>query len=373
MILGKTPKQVMSSNSNRIGYIDALRGFTMILVVFQHIYLPNFSPLCMLLITLRMPLFFFVSGYISYRSNQEWGIESYRHRMADKFRRLIIPVVVVGAIYSIAIGSSLHSFITDPYKNGYWFTLSLFEMLALYYTIRLVVARYGSMSSGRMVTYILVGAILIYLLVYDFIEYSYEDILSISRSVQYLPFFALGIFLGHYREAFNRLVDSGYMWIVWGCFALIAMVIFTYQCDVDSYIFVGDSSYSAYVARYAVRFVVGVVGLLSVYGLFRRCRALFDDKRQFKPLQYVGRHTLEVYIFHYFLLINFTSALRPYIVDDVNIVEQIVVGFSVAVVITAGTLLVGYILRRIPFVDYYILAGSNKSGGNRKRAYKLYR
>ena len=106
--------------------------------------------------------------------------------------------------------------------------------------------------------------------------------------------------------------------------------------------------------------VVGIIGLLSVYGIFRRLRHLFEHERYFKPLQYIGRHTLEVYLIHYFLLIGFTSALRPYIVDDPNVVVQIIVGFSVAMIITATTLLIGYILRRLPYVDYYILGGRKR-------------
>ena len=48
------------AQTNRIGYIDALRGLTMILVVFSHIYIPNDTPLNMFLVNLRMPMFFFI-------------------------------------------------------------------------------------------------------------------------------------------------------------------------------------------------------------------------------------------------------------------------------------------------------------------------
>lgn len=70
--------------------------------------------------------------------------------------------------------------------------------------------------------------------------------------------------------------------------------------------------------------------------------------------------TMILVVFQHIYLPNFTPALRPYIVDDVNVLVQIVVGFSVAAVITAGILLIGYILRRVPYVDYYLLAGHKK-------------
>lgn len=353
----------MNNRTNRIGYVDALRGFTMMLVVFQHIYLPNFTPLCVLLITLRMPLFFFISGFISYRANQEWGVEQCRGLVVDKLRRLIIPIFVVGAIYSLATGVELERFIASPYKSGYWFTLSLFEMLLFYYVIRLVAAKYVRLSEGRLMWSIFIIATLVYLLLFYELEYSYEDFTSISKTVEFIPFFALGLLLGNYRDRFNRWVDSGYIWGVWTLFAVLTIVVFTQQERlstlhfVDNLLLTDDISYGAYVLRYALRMAIGVVGLLSVYALFRRLRHLFEHERSFKPMQYIGRHTLEVYLFHYFLLIGFTSALRPYIVDDPNVVVQIIVGFSVAIIVTAATLLIGYVLRRLPYVDYYILAG----------------
>lgn len=67
-------------NNERLTYIDCLRGFGMILVVYQHILvigLPEIgsSWLNDIIITFRMPLFFFISGYVSYKHNiLNWGI-----------------------------------------------------------------------------------------------------------------------------------------------------------------------------------------------------------------------------------------------------------------------------------------------------------
>ena len=68
----------MTKFNKRIQYIDALRGFTMILVVFAHVLLWTFNlgnhetVIGSLFITFRMPMFFFISGYISYKSTQLW-------------------------------------------------------------------------------------------------------------------------------------------------------------------------------------------------------------------------------------------------------------------------------------------------------------
>lgn len=57
----------------RIRYIDALRGFTMLLVVFGHVMMFTFgiggynSVIGSFFLTFRMPMFFFISGYIAYK------------------------------------------------------------------------------------------------------------------------------------------------------------------------------------------------------------------------------------------------------------------------------------------------------------------
>lgn len=75
--------------AQRIGYIDALRGFTMLLVVFSHIEtfcynIPfNESILSSLFITFRMPMFFFISGYIAYKK-EWWNLNIYKKNLQRK-------------------------------------------------------------------------------------------------------------------------------------------------------------------------------------------------------------------------------------------------------------------------------------------------
>ena len=70
-------KPTNGSSTGRIEYIDALRGFTMLLVVFNHIAkysfevtgIPSFHQY---LTQVRMPMFFFISGFVLYKSGVVW-------------------------------------------------------------------------------------------------------------------------------------------------------------------------------------------------------------------------------------------------------------------------------------------------------------
>ena len=110
----------------RIGYIDALRGFTMLLVVCWHIV--YFSKVRIFGVLeffslFRMPLFFFISGFILYKKDYVWNIFNSFKFLSKKFLVQIIPTVIFLSLYMFIF--SINTF-TDR-LNGYWFTNTLFE------------------------------------------------------------------------------------------------------------------------------------------------------------------------------------------------------------------------------------------------------
>lgn len=126
----------------RIEYIDALRGFTMLLVIFSHVelfgfgLLPEQSALNTLFIKFRMPLFFFISGFLVYRVGTIWTGNYYLSVVQKKLFAQIVPTLIFGLLYTYLIQhQNILTFIAHPLKMGYWFTISLFEILVIYYTI----------------------------------------------------------------------------------------------------------------------------------------------------------------------------------------------------------------------------------------------
>ena len=63
----------LNSIKPRLGWLDALRGFTMLLVVTNHVALKSFgmqirwSAALQFFLLFRMPLFFFISGFLPIR------------------------------------------------------------------------------------------------------------------------------------------------------------------------------------------------------------------------------------------------------------------------------------------------------------------
>lgn len=109
--------------TKRLAYIDAMRGFTMILVVFSHVQYFGYGEFiqsvynfcggsCLIyrdLITLFfMPLFFFISGFVLYKPDVEWnGIMSFKF-IAKKALQLLVPTLVFISLYIFVYNSPLN-------------------------------------------------------------------------------------------------------------------------------------------------------------------------------------------------------------------------------------------------------------------------
>ena len=139
----------------RIEFIDALRGFTMILVVFQHIesFSLKLSPptfICQILMQFRMPLFFFISGYIVYKANQIYDFRNYLTLCFKKIKIQLIPTLIFGLLYTyITLGMDFNDFIAPTLKLGYWFTLTLLGMFLIYYTTSFIYYKVANTITRR--------------------------------------------------------------------------------------------------------------------------------------------------------------------------------------------------------------------------------
>lgn len=89
----------------RFEYIDAMRGFTMLLVVCTHVvsfsYLQtNIVTFHAALSTFRMPLFFFISGFILYKASRVWDTATTVDFLKKKFMVQIIPTLFFFALFT---------------------------------------------------------------------------------------------------------------------------------------------------------------------------------------------------------------------------------------------------------------------------------
>lgn len=121
---------------NRITYIDALRGFAMLLVVTSHIFTFSFAQhnalseaLCT---NLQLPLFFFISGYCIYKAFDGVTPRYVLTSLVKKVPMMLVAPVLLLALYCWVMRSDFIGLIQGSAKDGYWFTITLFEFIAAY-------------------------------------------------------------------------------------------------------------------------------------------------------------------------------------------------------------------------------------------------
>ena len=342
--------------SNRLEWIDAMRGFTMLMVVANHVsgmsFLedPKTSPAMSLLVLFRMPLFFFVSGFVAYKASFSWSIPDTVRLLWKKVRIQIVPTFFfLCAFLVIRHKDFVESFIKtihSPYKSGYWFTLVLLYMFVIYYAVSMVTRKLKYRNA------VMVGVWILSIVVYEsafmpkYFQYPKEKFMlttSLIQLVLYLQFFLCGNVVHRYWNGIQRMFDSKWF------FPVLTVVAFFSCADILRWhsLRMMWTNLPKTVAMYATMFVVLM--------FFRHYERSFTKDRVLgKCMQYVGTRTLDVYLLHYIFM-----PVMPFVgvwlnANRPNFVVSVVLSFAVAIVVTGFCLLVSNILRISPLYSEHL-------------------
>lgn len=271
----------------RIQYIDALRGFTMILVVFAHVETFGFfnfgyeTFVGKLFQSFRMPLFFFISGFLAYKADRVWDIQTCWKLTKKKLVVQIVPALIFGLVYTyFYVHTDFHAFVSNPAKLGYWFTLVLLEMLLLYYFLSgltYVLSKRIRVSESSMSVFLLIFfAVGLFLLKLPFKTSPSLDMLgnytSLHYTFSYFMYFVFGVLARQYMKIFERIIDNKLI-------TAIAIVVFSgvfywySQLDLDLY----QNGVIGKVILTIVESVMGFVGIVIVFAFFRKNASTFDS------------------------------------------------------------------------------------------------
>ena len=356
------PTPVALSTSRRIQWIDALRGMTMILVVFSHVetlgYEMSRSVVNDFFSQFRMPLFFFISGFIAFRAGEVWDRQHYTSSLLKKMRIQIIPTLFFGLLFAVTVFShrygettlsSIQMFFDNPSKLGYWFTIALLAMFIIHYTVSFLLARcrlatrHKVLAAIALVLYILslAGSSTIY-------NYAPARWFSLYNIMLYFQFFVFGnIFACHQQRIFRFLQRPGIL----GAVILLFFGLYIGNCFLKSSpLFHTMAGLGASkLATEAVRYL----GILSLVCAFRHYADTFSTSRIGLGLQYIGKRTLDVYLLHYFLIPNLPM-LGRFFSGVENTVLQTTCSLLLALLIIAFCLLISNFIRTSPTLAHYL-------------------
>ena len=323
--------------TKRIAYIDAMRGFTMILVVYSHIlhfcYGDSTMGFNTVLFLFRLPCFFFISGWLFDKA--VWSA------IPHKFMVQIVPTFTFLLLLAPP-PEFFHQL--GALKGGYWFTFVLFE----FFLIQIVASRCGRwgilVALAVSVGSFWFGACQHRLRMMS----SGSDALSVVLDIcgflsiapwRYYLFFFIGSWVRLHFETFIRLTDKP---------LVIAAVTIGFFA-------IASTDHPASPVLEYLRFSLGgILGMIMVFTCFRLLSPYLQTTAFFHSLQYVGTRTLDIYLLHYFFLPRFLMDYGDQLRAYGSPLLEFLAAMVPALVVLVLSLLLSWLIRLSPFLGHYL-------------------
>ena len=344
--------------TKRIEYIDAMRGFTMLLVIMFHIewafqehgdYGYN-----KFIEVFRMPLFFFISGWVFYKADRLWDIVSVKKILRKKFAIQIIPSVIFLLLYLFVFNLlNVDSLGND--KRGFWFTFVLFEYFAIYVlTERLLNKR--NLAQKEIGVGIVMVAISISSFYYAKYYVQYATELGIWKAVlgffsftkfKHIVFFWLGTIVKRGFSNFIKFTDNKY--------TMAGVILLFFVIALHPHV-------TYVLGEYLIYVVLGFSGICVVFTFFRTHESLFlRNQSMGRMVQFVGRRTLDIYLLHSFLLPPNLEFVELFLKQYNNRVIDVLIMLPLSIWTIGICLLVSEIIRLSPLLERYLFGVQKKN------------
>ena len=279
-------------SAKRIGYIDRAKAIAMICVVYGHINLFCFygwgmdidkCKIYALTSIFQLPLFMFISGLVV--STKRRSFVEMIKLVYFKFRQLMMPLIVIGGAYALwAFGRYPWEIFLSGAFLGYWYLWCLFVFYVIHYCYEQCASRIEKTACKIAFDMAWFTCFNIMLKI-GMNLMSDPDILSFSFIANLFPYFFLGVMVKKYHLQ-DKIFSNGFL------LALGILLSFSF--------IIAHSLNISYPLAYQ-SFDIGMI--LVIIGTFYRLENYSNTI--LKYLNFVGRNTLDVYIFHYFLIASF--------------------------------------------------------------------
>lgn len=323
-----------NNNNQRMLFIDILRGFTMLFVVYAHVdvqllWSENYSAINNILSLFRMPLFFFISGFFMY--SDAYTNTIIKKRTLNRLLSQLYPTIILFILFVIIFMKETPLYyIFTMNKAGYWFTFVSVEYFFFMTPLFWLFTRFE--ISNRWRTMIMTGLGIVSLLAYSKLRGidgpSFDNIskfVSIIQFVKYIPFLLAGCIVKVHWKDIERY-----------CLNRVAFLCITV-------VFIGAIIFRNSITNVLIAFCgIGMTIIIS----YNLPKAIMYSKIC-NLLSFIGTKTLEIYLIHYFIiaLMQHIDAIPAHCIPFCNSVLEFPVYMSLSLIIVGMSLLSVYILK----------------------------
>lgn len=321
----------------RIAYLDALKCLAILMVIDGHVRTANgfetYDSLSALLMWApRLPIFFFISGFLAYK--QSMSLKDVWVNVRRKFVYLVIPALVFRIGMDLMNHNNPLRFISEG-MHGYWFTIVLFECFLVYYLI-IVAVKNEKWRIGVLLALSVAG---LGMLAID--KDFGPAIFDLRRLTKFFQFFVLGTLAKKLRPRFESLMNNEIVKSVLLLSFFIVLFLTTYE--MPSFLF--------HLLRDVVLRYLGTFAVVSFFVCHEN--SLQRQSRINSLINAIGQNSLAIYLLQYFFLPHFRPI--PEWFAGLNMVTVHLVSMLYTVAITGLCMIFIKFLSNSTFTRKYVL------------------
>ena len=383
----------------RLHHFDVIKGIAILLVVMGHVMILGIHDIdkafiFKLLDKIHMPLFFFISGYFSYKFVEGKMVGP---NIFARFKQLIIPFFCVSTLWMYyfphsGIESPFNAtwigLYTDPYKLGYWFTLCLFEILLIYSVVTFI---NNLIRSTWVQIFILISIYILFATMSIYGNYYFVNIFGIEFIREFLPIFFIGVFASKYKGKFNTITQNQYaitasiimgsLLIYFNCYfwefnleprlewlSLVVSKIFLHLSIVIGSLLIYFNCYfwefnleprleliSRMISEIFLHISVVIILFTIIKPWSESEFAKESPSKIIKILQFFGKESLSIYLLHYFFIFPISSLRQPMIDMGLGFIPLMTVSLTISLVIIGVALGVSSIISKSKLLSILLL------------------
>ena len=323
-------------SKERLQYIDKLKGFAILLVVMGHLtdksMVNEGNILNAIIYSVHMPLFMFLSGLFAFNR-----ITTFKNLFYKRFLRLLMPYLFIGGGYVLIKNFGFQNALESI--DGYWFLPTLFLCTIPGYLI-VTLNKYICKKQDLYSTEILIASIIWFLALAIYFLLKRNDIMIpyFLNTIKMFPFFYIGSLYGRYEKIKAVINNNATLTIS----ILLYILLFFYPVNIG----------------------------FNVQGLFAIviCLQLFSKYDTSIPerLSVIGKNSLEIYVFHWFLLPDLTfmsniqNSYNSNILNNDNIILMLAVLSIIAFIISIVCIAISKIFKNSTMFSFLLFGITEK-------------
>ncbi len=316
--------------NNRDTFLDFCKGIAIFLVVLGHVLeksMHQMNSLYDFIYLFHMPFFFMLSGYLAWRVKR-FDFSFFK----KKARTLLLPCIVVGLLFTM-INGGYDAFLFSEFHNGYWFLWSLFCIWCLFASVKWFISLCRIKNILIEIGILLLPFFLIKVGGQYLLSPNINGYLSLGFTSAFYRFFIMGYLIGKYDNIKKWLQNKRVN--IAGMLGFVLMFIISYFVDLEH---VGPFT---------------IVQILLCLSFLCFLRILYNrlSNRICKRIEKYGCRSLDIYVFHYFVLLLLNLTIVKQFAAPIQYITAI---FSAWCVIEI-TLFLSYPIEKNKYLRLYLL------------------